>query len=123
MDVIGSGCSLMIDIVDDDDAVRESLALLLEVSGYDVKAYATAQSYLRDPHASDCLVVDQHMPGISGIELLEQLRASGDKTPAVIVSSGVDADVTQRARVLSIPVLAKPLPDTVLLDYLEKVDR
>ena len=64
-------------VVDDDDAVRRSLKFMLELEGLDVRAYASGAALLDDDDlpAQGCLVVDQHMPHMSGVELVNRLRA------------------------------------------------
>src|SRR6201999_1884823 len=62
-------------VVDDDEAVRDSLTLLLECSGFAVKAFDSAAAFLAGrPAAVACLLLDMHMPDISGLELLQRLK-------------------------------------------------
>lgn len=114
---------MMINIVDDDEAVRDSLHMLLEELGHTVKTYASAEPLLRGDWDCDCLLVDQHMPGITGIDLLEYLRAKGDATPAVLVSGGANGEIIRRARHLAVPVLQKPVAENTLMDQIENACR
>jgi FixJ family two-component response regulator len=64
----------VVHVVDDDEAVRESLEALLFVSGHCVSTYVSAEDFLaRAPDDGGCLVLDVNMPGMSGLELLERL--------------------------------------------------
>ena len=71
-------------IVDDDEAVRDSLRWLLEANGYRVRAYASGESFLEDydPAQIGVLIADVRMPGMSGLELQEQLIARNARCPS-----------------------------------------
>lgn len=75
-------------IVDDDEAIRESLKLLLEANGYEVEAFASGDDLLGSASCAncDCLVLDVHLPDGTGPEILRKLRASGAKAPAIFMS-------------------------------------
>jgi two-component system response regulator FixJ len=111
-------------VVDDDDDVRESLQFLLETAGYDVVAYGSAQDYLdRLPgQLADCLVVDQHMPQVTGVELLDALHARGAHLPTVLITGSSSPDLVRRAQALGVTrVLEKPLADDALLCFIQCV--
>ena len=114
------GTEGIVAIVDDDDAVRDSLQFLLEIAGFHVAAYSSAQQFLNDGKPGDlrCLVVDQHMPDITGLQLVTQLRAQGTALPVALITGSPSLDLIRRARELGITtVLEKPLADDVLLDF------
>jgi two-component system response regulator FixJ len=108
-------------IVDDDDAVRDSLRLLLESHGYDVDAFNSAAACLeeRSGQSYDCFLVDLHMPGKSGIDLIETLRASGVAAPTFIITARMDPRLAVRAeRAEVFGVLSKPVADRELISWL-----
>jgi len=79
-------------IVDDDEAVRDSLRWLLEANGYQVKCHASAEAFLNsyDPKQLAVLIVDVRMPGMSGLELQEALLARDAKIPMVFITGHGD---------------------------------
>jgi two-component system response regulator FixJ len=91
--------SEMIFIVDDDQAVRESLELLLESEGLVSRGFASPQELLDGcrPSNDDRLIVDVDMPGMNGIELLQRLRADGLSPRAVVITGQPSTFVRQQA--------------------------
>ncbi len=109
-----------ITVIDDDDAVRDSMLTLLESYGYAVKSYASANDFLaRSTGAADCLLVDHHMPGMTGLNLLEHLRAKGDGTPALMITARLVPDMEPRANRIGVRILQKPLADEELVRWIE----
>ncbi|HEY1615823.1 MAG TPA: response regulator [Rhizomicrobium sp.] len=109
-------------VVDDDRAVRESLQLLLESHGFEAQAYESGPAFLADgPQQFDCLVVDLHMPEMTGLELVETLRLRGNPLPAVIATGRMDALLAKRVRQAEVlAVLAKPFADAELLALIDR---
>lgn len=109
-------------IVDDDEAVRDSLRLLLESSGFSAREFANADLLLNtNIDEMGCLLLDLHMPGISGLELLRLLRARGLKRPVIVISGR--RDPVQDAEVLAAgasALLSKPFDDRQLLDLVTR---
>lgn len=98
-------------IVDDDEATRDSLRLLLEAEGFDAREFAAGRPFLDyvRPAEGDCLILDVHMPGMSGLDVLDELRRRGNRVPTIIVTARLD-DVT-RNRALAggaLAVVEKP---------------
>lgn len=112
-----------ISIVDDDDPVRDSMRLLLETFGYSVREYASPAALLGDPGARECscLILDLHMPGMSGIELIEQLRAEGFEAPALLVTGRRDTTLEQRlSRAAILTTLQKPVSEDLLIQWVTR---
>jgi len=89
----------VVHVIDDDEAVRRSLALLLFSAGYAVETYSSAESFLDAlPRTGDgCAVIDVRMPGMDGLQLQEQLSALGAHLPVVVVTGHADIALAVRA--------------------------
>jgi FixJ family two-component response regulator len=108
----------LLSIVDDDESVRESLEGLLKSVGFRVEAFALAGDFLNSSalHATDCLILDVRMPGMSGPELQRKLIASEHSVPIIFITAHGDEPV--RARVLgdgAVDCLLKPFNEDALL--------
>jgi len=113
-------------VVDDDAAARESLSWLLESIGLCVEAYATAAEFLRsyDPERPSCLVVDVRLPGMSGLDLLDELAAREITVPVIVVSAYAEVPSAVRAfKAGAIDFVEKPFCDQVLLDRIQQAIR
>ncbi len=110
----------MVHVVDDDEAVRESLEALLIVAGYDVRSYGSAEDFLaRAPDDGGCLLLDVNMPGMSGLDLLERLRASAQRRPVLVLTARRDNDLREQALALGASsFFLKPVPGDALLQAL-----
>lgn len=109
-------------VVDDDDAVRDSVRFLLEAAGFRVAAFASAESFLADGRGlgCGCLLLDQHMPVTTGLELLQRLRDAGHEMPVAIMTGSPSAQLTRRALELgAATVLDKPLAEPDLFRFIE----
>jgi FixJ family two-component response regulator len=115
--------SRLVFVIEDDDGVRASTRALLESSGFSVRTFSSAEELLDAGSARDagCLVLDQHLPGISGIELLESLRADGHHTPAIMVTSNGTQFGARAASAGVTVVLRKPLTGEALEDWLKRL--
>ena len=97
-------------IVDDDASVREGLRRFVEATGLQVKSFASAAAFLSStPESFARLILDQHMPETTGLELAQRLRANGLHMPIMLLSGDLSPEVIRRAQVLGIEkVLEKP---------------
>jgi len=106
-------------VVDDDQAVRESLSRLMESVGQEVATYAGAQEFLDsyDPSRPGCVVLDIRMPGMSGLDLQEKLARDGMRIPVIIISGHGDVEKAVRAmKAGAVDFLRKPYKAKVLLE-------
>lgn len=111
-------------IIDDDDAVRNSTRLLLDALGYAVRDHASAESFLAsDPDEAFVLLVDHHMPGITGAELLEMLHAKLGKVPAVMMTGRSDRTIEARCNRVGVKLLYKPVEVDLLVEAIEEARR
>ena len=113
----------IVHVVDDDEAVRDSMRALLESYGIEVRAYASAREFLLASPAQPkgCVLLDLHMPGMSGLELLETLQARGSKLPVIAITGRSDSMLKERAaRAGAVALLDKPVRDDMLLNSLAR---
>ena len=85
-------------VIDDEEAVRLSLAKLLRALGFPSRAFPSATSYLESDalHEDGCLLLDLRMPGMSGIELVEELHRRARAVPIIMMTGHTDATSVQR---------------------------
>jgi FixJ family two-component response regulator len=105
-------------IVDDDDSVRRALGRLLRSVGLWVEAFATAECFLKAKQAvPGCLILDVHLPGMSGLDLQKHLDASGRKLPIIFITAYGNEQMREAAlRAGAIAFLSKPFDELALLD-------
>ena len=109
-------------LVDDDEALRDSLAWLLESQGFKVAAFASAEDFLKAwrPEFNGCLLLDVRMPGMTGLELQQHLaeRSTGGHIwPIVFITGHGDIPMAVRAiKAGAVEFLAKPFRDDDLLE-------
>jgi FixJ family two-component response regulator len=110
-------------IIDDDESVRQAMKGLIRSLGYDAATFASAEEYLRSDRVGDssCLIIDLHMPGMSGADLQDRLIADGHRIPIIFMTAYSEEKV--RARVLdagAFGFLRKPFDDEHLIECLDK---
>jgi two-component system response regulator FixJ len=106
-------------IVDDDEAVRDALRLLLKLSGYEVETYESARAFLTSGGAlrSACLVTDIRMPDMDGIELQYEVKGQSPNLPVIIMTGHGDIPLAVRAmKAGAVDFLEKPFAEEALLD-------
>jgi FixJ family two-component response regulator len=109
-------------VIDDDAAVRDSLRMLLEAEGFLVVEFASGTEFLRDGRSGgrSCALLDMHMPGLSGAELLERVRRDHPLMPLVAMTGRPGASIAKAAASAGAPLLEKPFRACELLDALER---
>ena len=115
--------SRKVHIVDDDDAVRDSMRALLESLGFEVHEYGSAKDFLARcvADSNSCLLLDLHMPAMSGIELLEHMQAQGPKLPTIVITGRSDPVLRERAlRRGALELIDKPVAVEALLEALSR---
>jgi FixJ family two-component response regulator len=106
-------------IVDDDDAVRASLCELLDSAGYKAVCFGSTRELLDSAvlHRPGCLILDVRMPGVSGLELQNQLTRLGNAKPIIFLTGHGDIPMTVQAmKAGAVDFLTKPVRDQTLLD-------
>jgi two-component system, LuxR family, response regulator FixJ len=110
-------------LLDDDLATRRSLTLTLQLAGYRVQAYASAEDMLAsvDPAQSGCLLLDLRMPGMNGLEVQEALNAIGCTLPVIFISAFADVAATVQAlKSGAVDFVEKPFSADALIEKIEE---
>ncbi|QBQ55857.1 response regulator transcription factor [Nitrosococcus wardiae] len=110
-------------IVDDDEAMRKSLALLLKGEGFNVKTYASAQTFLESGEfpLTGCILLDVRMPGMDGFELQELLPQRGIHLPVIMITGHADVPMAVQAMKSGAKdFIEKPFRAQALLDRIHK---
>lgn len=103
-------------IVDDDAGLLAALRFAFETAGVSVDVYPSAEAALAAASkAHDCLVLDQRLPGLTGLDLLERLRSRGERAPAILITSNPVAAVRAKARAAGVEIVEKPLLQDALM--------
>lgn len=115
--------SLVVHVIDDDDAVRDALAELLEADGIVAHVHASAREFLDKASSLDrgCVVTDVRMPEMSGLELLRELQARSLNLPVIVLSG--EADVAMAVEALkngAAEFIEKPFDDEAILAAVRK---
>jgi two-component system response regulator FixJ len=113
----------VVHIVDDDDAVRQSLAFLLSSAGLPVRLYDSASAFLAGLSApqSGCLITDIRMPGMTGIELLNALREKSLTMPAIVITGHGDVPLAVEAmKAGAVDFIEKPFDEEAILNAVKR---
>jgi FixJ family two-component response regulator len=113
---------IQISIVDDDEHSRAALAGLMQAMGFTIEAFPSAMDFLASPNVShtSCLIVDVHMPQMTGTELHSRLVGSGYDIPTILITAYPDDSARARAlRQGVVGYLTKPIDEEVLLGCVE----
>jgi FixJ family two-component response regulator len=118
-----TGPTPMVFVVDDQQAVRDSLRWLLESIGIPVRDYPTAEAFLRDyePAQPGCLILDVRMPGMSGLDLQEELARRGIELPTIVITAHAEVPMAVRAvKAGAVDFIQKPFSHELLLDRVKQ---
>src|ERR671923_1562190 len=110
-------------VVDDDQSTRESLSNLLRSTGLNVQMFASAHEFLTSqrPTVPSCLVLDVQLPGLSGLDLQQELAKGHAPMPIIFITGHGDIPMTVRAmKAGAIEFLTKPFRDQELLDAIQQ---
>jgi FixJ family two-component response regulator len=111
----------LVSVVDDDESVRESLPDLLKELGYAARAFSSAEDFLSSGSVDKtrCLILDVMMPGMTGLDLQQELKRRGHEIPVIFITARKDEALRARAfKQGAVKFLNKPFSDTALLDAL-----
>jgi FixJ family two-component response regulator len=112
-------------LVDDDSSVRRAMTRLIKSAGYHVQAFGSARDFLDYRRATDqilaCLVLDVRMPGLSGLDLQQELQATDAPLPIIFITGHGNIPLGVKAmKDGAVDFLPKPVKDTVLLQAIEQ---
>ena len=110
-------------VIDDDEAVRESLSFLLETADYKVRAFDSAQAFLDQLEGAEfgCVVTDVRMPGMTGLDLVRALNAKDAGLPVIVITGHGDVPLAVEAmREGVVDFIEKPFADDTILAALER---
>ncbi|MBL7152595.1 MAG: response regulator transcription factor [Phycisphaerae bacterium] len=110
-------------VVDDDEAICKSLAMLIEGAGLNAQAYSSAQDFLDDydPAIPGCLLLDVRMPGMNGLELQAELAKRRIHIPTIVITGHADVPMAvQTVKSGAMSFIEKPFGDKALLDDIRK---
>ena len=116
----------LVSVVDDDESVRESLPDLLKEFGFAARAFSSGQAFLSSDSVDEtrCLILDIAMPGMSGLDLQQELKRGGQSIPIIFITGQKDEDIRkQAAQQGAVKFLYKPFSDTALLDAVNSAFR
>ena len=125
-DLVTASLDKTIFVLDDDEAVRDSLQALLESIGHSVRTYSSGTQFLDDhgPRHDGCLLLDLTMAEMDGFEVLELLAARQASIPVIVMTGTPDRVMSDRAvRLGASAVLHKPLTDAVLIETIDLLIR
>lgn len=108
-------------VVEDDLDLLQAIGFSFETEGFTVRAFETGEALLREPvlPAHGCLVLDQSLPGVGGLDVLKELRERGVVLPAVLITTATPA-IEDRARLAGAVLVQKPLMASSLLDEVNR---
>ena len=110
-------------IVDDDEAVRDSLKMLVRSIGLSVETFTSAADFLEsyDPSRAGCVILDIRMPGMSGLELQEQLSARNATLPIIFITGHGDIPMAVKSiKAGAVDFIQKPFRDQELIDRIQQ---
>lgn len=104
-------------VIDDDDGLREALAFLFDVNGIEARFYASANAFLEAlPIAEGCILTDIRMPGLSGLELVRELKRRGSAMPVIVMTGHGDVPLAVEAMKAGVvDFIEKPFDDAHLI--------
>src|SRR5271157_4363750 len=118
-----SDTGALVYVVDDDPSAREGVAGLIRSAGLKARTFASAQEFLATPRPEipSCLVLDVNLPGLSGLDLQQELAKSGDQIPIIFLTGHGDIPMTVRAvKAGAVDFLTKPFDDEDLLNAIRQ---
>ena len=114
----------IIAVVDDDEDVRDSTAILMESYEWDIRLYESSTEFLTDVangNEPDCALIDLHLPKINGVEVMEEQYSQNIQIPIIIMTVLVDHQLVSRAEDLGATILHKPAISQKLIETIQDI--
>ena len=114
---------IVVHVIDDDEAVRDSIAFLLDTADIPVRVWDSATAFLAaGDRPAGCIVTDVRMPGMTGLELARRIRESGSREPVIVITGHADVPLAIEAmRAGVVDFIEKPFDDELLLAAIRRV--
>src|SRR5262245_33344168 len=112
---------LHVAVVDDEESVRRALSRLIRSAGFEAETFASGNEYLNSLHSKqpDCVVLDLHMPGLNGLDVLKKMSEQGMKIPTIVITGHDGTGMTHRVITAGAAAcLRKPFDDELLISAL-----
>src|SRR5215470_7249869 len=109
----------LLSVIDDDESIRESLPDLLKEFGFDARAFSSAREFLSSDYldASRCLILDVAMPGMTGLDLQQELKRRAQEIPIIFITGQKEDGIRKQAfKQGAVQFLYKPFSDAAVLD-------
>jgi FixJ family two-component response regulator len=107
----------LIAVVDDEEPVRKALKRLLRAAGLEAEGYASGQDFFASDRRADCVVLDLHMPAMSGLQVLRRIRQTTKRLPVVVITAHDQPETREECIAAGAAAyLRKPLDDRLLLN-------
>lgn len=123
---MGTMPPMLVAVVDDEEPVRKALGRLLRASGLLTECYPSGQDFLGSlaTHPPECVILDLHMPGLGGLQVLEALKSRVPPLPAIVITGHDEPENQARAQALgAFAYMRKPIDDRQLLATIEQAVR
>ena len=116
----------VIDIIDDDEAMRHSVAFLLDVQGFESRQHESANAFLNSAggRGADCIITDVRMPDMTGLELVRKLKADGVASPVIVMTGHGDISLAVEAMKAGVvDFIEKPFANAALISAVQEALR
>ncbi len=110
-------------VVDDDDDVRDSIKVLLEINGLEVEDFGSTSDFISryQKPSNGCLILDQHLPRTTGLDFLTSSEGRSLGIPVILITGQGDPNIERRAREVGAEYLQKPIGQRKLIEMVERV--
>ena len=112
----------LVAVIDDIDSVRDAIKMVLENQQWETLSYTSGEAFISDLkfHKPDCVILDPHLPGMTGAEIARSITSGANPIPIVVLTAYPDSPQTDEIRLMGIDkVLLKPVSEKVLIEHIQ----